>query len=348
MNIGIDGIGFTSLLSNRIVVNTDDGYPIQMVVKMNSIKIYESTLYPLDGRVIFYDLVIIVQEYMRNNLLSSGELSVSAVFPHIIPFSERAIEPYAETVTAFVVYSSIRTSYEDDMEFLLSHFLTTRSCYTIPRGKSQMFSFFEKGGVDPSGYIDVSFMLADGSVSTTRLTNRISMSSNNKIYNFGIDSNTLDTRVKSLYPNNSPKVLGGTIVHESRVIDFFFTDDEPLESFGFYNAFNVWENYHVYGVSNIKTSFTQKEAICAGVSSYYNQSASRVVEIKTVPLSYEEALWVNELLGSKRIVKVIPPDDERDILISDVTSEISDSDKETISIKFSWKYADPFVWKIYH
>jgi hypothetical protein len=151
-----------------------------------------------------------------------------------------------------------------------------------------------------------------------------------------------------LYPNNSPKVLGGTIVHGGRVIDFFFTDDEPLESFGFYNAFNVWENYHVYGVSNTKTSFTQKEAICAGVSSYYNQSASRVVEIKTVPLSYEEALWVNELLGSKRIVKVIPPDDDRDILISDVTSEISDSDKETISIKFSWKYADPFVWKIYH
>ena len=270
---------------------------------------------------------------MRNNLISSGQLSVSA---------------YAETVTAYVVYSSIRTSYEDDTEFLSSHFLTTRSCYTIPRGKSQFFSFFEQGGVDPSGYIDVSFMLDDGSVRTTRLTNKISASSTNKIYNFGIESNTLDIRVKSLYPNDSPKVLGGTIVHGNRVIDFFFTDDEPIESFGFYNAFNVWENYYVFGTSNIKTSFTQKEAICAGVSYYYNQSASRVVEIKTVPLSYEEALWVNEFLGSKRIVKVIPPDDDRDILISDITSEISDSDKETISIKFSWKYADPFVWKIYH
>ena len=75
---------------------------------------------------------------MRNNLFSAGQLSVSAVFPHIIPFTERAIEPYAETVTAFVVYSSIRTSYEDDTEFLLSHFLTTRSCYTIPRGKSHV------------------------------------------------------------------------------------------------------------------------------------------------------------------------------------------------------------------
>ena len=333
MNIGIDGIGLTSILSNRIEISTDDEYPIQMVVKFNEIRIYESTLYPLDGKVRFYDLCFLVQEYMRNNLISSGQLSVSA---------------YAETVTAYVVYSSIRTSYEDDTEFLSSHFLTTRSCYTIPRGKSQFFSFFEQGGVDPSGYIDVSFMLDDGSVRTTRLTNKISASSTNKIYNFGIESNTLDIRVKSLYPNDTPKVLGGTIVHGNRVIDFFFTDDEPIESFGFYNAFNVWENYYVFGTSNIKTSFTQKEAICAGVSSYYNQSASRVVEIKTVPLSYEEALWVNEFLGSKRIVKVIPPDDDRDILISDITSEISDSDKETISIKFSWKYADQFVWKIYH
>ena len=333
MNIGIDGIGLTSILSNRIEISTDDEYPIQMVVKFNEIRIYESTLYPLDGKVRFYDLCFLVQEYMRNNLISSGQLSVSA---------------YAETVTAYVVYSSIRTSYEDDTEFLSSHFLTTRSCYTIPRGKSQFFSFFEQGGVDPSGYIDVSFMLDDGSVRTTRLTNKISASSTNKIYNFGIESNTLDIRVKSLYPNDSPKVLGGTIVHGNRVIDFFFTDDEPIESFGFYNAFNVWENYYVFGTSNIKTSFTQKEAICAGVSSYYNQSASRVVEIKTVPLSYEEALWVNEFLGSKRIVKIIPPGDDRDILISDITSEISDSDKETISIKFSWKYADPFVWKIYH
>ena len=348
MNIGIEGIGLTPLLSNSIEISTDDEYPIQMVVKFNEVRIYESTLYPLDGKVRFYDLCFLVQEYMRNNLISSGQLSVSAVFQHIIPFAVTEFEAYAETVTAYVVYSSIRTSYEDDTEFLSSHFLTTRSCYTIPRGKSQFFSFFEQGGVDPSGYIDVSFMLDDGSVRTTRLTNKISASSTNKIYNFGIESNTLDIRVKSLYPNDTPKVLGGTIVHGNRVIDFFFTDDEPIESFGFYNAFNVWENYYVFGTSNIKTSFTQKEAICAGVSSYYNQSASRLVEIKTVPLSYEEALWVNEFLGSKRIVKVIPPDDDRDILISDITSEISDSDKETISIKFSWKYADPFVWKIYH
>ena len=146
MNIGIEGIGLTPLLSNSIEISTDDEYPIQMVVKFNEIKIYESTLYPLDGKVRFYDLCFLVQEYMRNNLISSGQLSVSAV---------TEFEAYAETVTAYVVYSSIRTSYEDDTEFLSSHFLTTRSCYTIPRGKSQFFSFFEQGGVDPSGYIDV-------------------------------------------------------------------------------------------------------------------------------------------------------------------------------------------------
>lgn len=112
MNIGIIDIGLTALLSDCIKVSTDDNNPIQIVVRFNNIKIYESTLFPLNGIVKFYELNFLVQEYMRNNLFSAGQLSVSAVFPHIIPFTERAIEPYAETVTAFVVYSSIRTSYE--------------------------------------------------------------------------------------------------------------------------------------------------------------------------------------------------------------------------------------------
>ena len=56
MNIGIEGIGLTPLLSNSIEISTDDEYPIQMVVKFNEIRIYESTLYPLDGKVRFYDL----------------------------------------------------------------------------------------------------------------------------------------------------------------------------------------------------------------------------------------------------------------------------------------------------
>lgn len=112
MNIGIIDIGLTALLSDCIKVSTDDNNPIQIVVRFNNIKIYESTLFPLDGIVKFYELNFLVQEYMRNNLFSAVQLSVSAVFPHIIPFTERAIEPYAETVTAFVVYSSIRTSYE--------------------------------------------------------------------------------------------------------------------------------------------------------------------------------------------------------------------------------------------
>ena len=73
MNIGIESIGLTPLLSNSIEISTDDEYPIQMVVKFNEIRIYESTLYPLDGKVRFYDLCFLVQEYMRNNLISSGK-----------------------------------------------------------------------------------------------------------------------------------------------------------------------------------------------------------------------------------------------------------------------------------
>jgi hypothetical protein len=33
-----------------------------------------------------------------------------------------------------------------------------------------------------------------------------------------------------------------------------------------------------------------------------------------------------------------------EILISDITSEVSDSDKDLIRLKFSWKYADGSQW----
>ena len=162
-----------------------------------------------------------------------------------------------------------------------------------------------------------------------------------------INSKSIETKLHNLYPQDYPKVLGGTIVEGERSLDFFFTDEQPVEVFSFLNAFNVWEYYYVYGKQTVKTEFKQGEGVVSGTAQFYNQSTEQKVQVETVPLSIEEALWMNEFLGSKRIIKVIPPDNDREILLSDITSEISDSAKQLVTIKFSWKYADPYTWKIF-
>jgi hypothetical protein len=46
------------------------------------------------------------------------------------------------------------------------------------------------------------------------------------------------------------------------------------------------------------------------------------------------------MLASKHVKRPIRDEESVQVLISDFSSEVTDSDKELIRIKFSWKYAD--------
>lgn len=337
MNIGITDVGFTTTLSDRVTLSDNDGEQIDVVVRINNSIIYETTVYALNGIGYFYDLNNLVQEYMRSHLMTLAKLKVSANY-----------ESHTDAKEVWVVYSAIRTSYEIDMDFLTSHFLNTRSFYNIPRGMDFQLGFFaQDGDQSPAGHYDLTFRLDNGEVVSARIDNTLTDHQTTRIYYLYINSESLEIRLKQLYPNDNPVVLGGSVIHGYRTLDFYFVDEQPIMTFSFLNVFNMFEYYFVYGKQTVKTAFTQMEGVTSGTSCYYNQSSERKVQVETVPLSQEEALWMNEFLGSWRIVKVIPPDNDREILLSDVTSEISDSSKELVTIKFSWKYADPYIWKIY-
>ena len=83
------------------------------------------------------------------------------------------------------------------------------------------------------------------------------------------------------------------------------------------------------------------------MATYYGQSSERKVEIETVPLGLEEAEWLNQFLGSQCVFKTIPPDNDQRALISDIDSEISDSSKDQVIIKFRWKFSEPYIWHIF-
>ena len=71
------------------------------------------------------------------------------------------------------------------------------------------------------------------------------------------------------------------------------------------------------------------------------------MEVETVPLGLEEAEWLNQFLGSQYVFKTIPPDNDQRVLISDIDSEISDSSKDQVIIKFRWKFSEPYIWHIF-
>ena len=61
--------------------------------------------------------------------------------------------------------------------------------------------------------------------------------------------------------------------------------------------------------------------------------------METAPLTYDEALWLNQLLTSRYVTRMVGYLVVQ-VLITDISSEVVESDKELSRLKFSWQYAD--------
>ena len=94
----------------------------------------------------------------------------------------------------------------------------------------------------------------------------------------------------------------------------------------------------------IKTEIDRSEAVCGEYTQYYDEKVKTKYEVETAPLSIDEAKWLNQMLTSNLVKHGMEDGTFEDILISDITSEVSNSDKDLIRLKFSWKYADGSQW----
>lgn len=338
MDIGISQYGLSTSILNKIDIdNENDGDSCELDVQINGRSIYRTTLQcNAAGYAHLYDLGILINDYMRSTNQTLAHLAVLASFEH-----------HADDADVYVVYSSLRFSYEDDFDFLKEHFLTTRTCYSIPRKAHHQIAFSVYEDLEQiTGFLNIAYKLKDGSVHTLRIEESLRDFGDTRVYYYTINASSLEEKVKAIVAKKV-KVLSCSVSFGKRNLDFFFIDEEPVDTFHFFNAFNIREAYYVYGSQKIKTEFTQKEALSSGVATYYGQSSERKVEIETVPLGLEEAEWLNQFLGSQFVFKTIPPDNDQRVLISDIDSEISDSAKDQVIIKFRWKFAEPYNWKVF-
>ena len=62
--------------------------------------------------------------------------------------------------------------------------------------------------------------------------------------------------------------------------------------------------------------------------------------METAALTYEEAVWLQQMLSSRKVIVEGLPGTNVEVLITESNSEISDSDNEKNRIKFTWKLAD--------
>lgn len=292
---------------------------------------FQTTLYPYNNKATLHDLRSIIEDALRlkDNIRPTFEVSISDGTTYV---SSGEFE---------VVYSEIIPNY-NAIDFCKGRFLTTRTSFRISRSGTQRLSWFCRAGETYSAYTECVVRPRYGGAMKVVTVNEAvqrtaSWASSVDKFEFPVDfyQDYLDGN----YPDEYLELIAFTIHRGNRVMNFYITDEQPDVIFKFYNAFDCLEYAELFAVTTAKQKIERSEAICQRNHLFYDQKNEQTFEVETALLSYEEAVWLNQMLSSRKVMQADYHWQGVEVLITESTSEISDSDDAKNRIKFTWKWA---------
>lgn len=294
-----------------------DGASAELFVMAFSQPIFQTTLFSYNGLITLYDLRSVMEDY-----LLSSETPLAAIQ---IWVNDSAATSTFYSSEIYVLYSQFSIPNSDT--FFRHRFLTTRTSFGIHRSGSQYISYLALMDEHMDSYTETVTRSNDGTISV----NRIGATTSN--YHFPqVISQTVN--VEDIAQQVSGQLLAFTIHRGQRSLTFYVTDEDPDLRLSFRNAFNTLEIAEIFAATTVKQKINRSEANILHTSSFYDQTNETSYEVETSALPYEDALWLNQLISSQHVMK-----DNRDILITDSDSEISDSAAATNRHKFTYKFA---------
>lgn len=333
-NISSSSIYLTSYLPENIYVGTTEK-SIEFMVYVDGDKVFSSVYYPYNQVVCVRDIRSIVEAAMLDQQLSIAELTLEA---------KQSDGTSSCVDDVHVICSSFKTT-QGTEAFLRSHFLTTRKSALVPKdGFVDLYNYtkaYEQGNNFSKIYYTLPY--TPGEVFTYDYQSSSVQSEKSQVM--------FKKLTRAFFENllwDTIEVRCTVIAAEyhvgSRQFNIFFTDEEPSDEFSFLNAFNVPERLYLFGATTTKTQVSRSEAVCGRKAKFYDESVSVIHEVETAPMPYDEAMWLSQMLTSKRVSRIISEETSVTVLISDITSEVTDSAKELIKLKFYWKYAEGTEW----
>ena len=296
--------------------------------------IYKTRLYANNGVCTFYELRSIVEQNMVKRGLVLAPLEV-------LSDDGSGIEHYEDR---YIVFSRYKDANYSDEYFLAHHFLVSRSYYSVPRNRYASVQFFATETEVPVATYQAVYE-KDGQIQVYSAQQSITRYNRPFVYSIHVSPELVDNLVKAKMGGDCGKLLSFSLIVGERALAVYVIEEEPCEEFYFRNAYNALEYMFVFGTTTLKTEISRKEALMQQRTFFYDKSVTRKAEVKTAPMTIEEANWFNEFLEADFVQKDINDGyGGYQVLISDISSEITDSPKERISIKFSWRFDDNSLW----
>ena len=360
INTTFDSIYLTAHLPEEVSIETD-ATRLEVNIFVNDVKVFKSVYYPYNQVVCVRDIRSVIEASMFERQLVMALLRIEVYEPtksttptnvtidengnYVVTFdSDGSSSPNATVDNVKMVYCRFKSSLGSE-GYLGNNFLTTRKSALIPRNGQLSLSNYTKAYAQGSNYalIYYSQPKISGQIITYNANLGKMQSTTEKIVTAELSYDYFKSTVDQALSTDS-KVHGVEYQIGLRRFNIFFTDEKATETFTFLNAFNQEETAYLFNTSSIKTEVDRSEAVCGNRTQFYDETVKIKHEVETAPLTYDEAKWLNQMLTSKLVKRPINDEESAQVLISDISSEVSDSDKELIRIKFSWKFVDGNEW----
>ena len=205
-----------------------------------------------------------------------------------------------------VIFSRLNIGHNIACSFLQSSFLTTLSSFTIPRSAIQHLTYLVLPGCTLQGYTEC-LVLVDGESTprTVRLT----------------DQDIVTTNVSHLSAYHdiiSPVGIPSRLYIQGTLL--LFTVHRGFLAKTFY-------------------VIDRSTATSLGTSTFYDDHSAYEYEVESSMLTEEECSHYSQLLLSPYTNIIEPNGGSIPIIITDISSEISDAENATNSLNFKYKYA---------
>ena len=356
-----DSIYLTAHLPEEISIETDAAR-LEVNIFVDDVKVFKSVYYPFDKVVSVRDIRSIIEASMCERQLVMATLKMEVYEPkksvssptsvtidengnYVVTYgSDGSASPNATLDNVKMVYCRFKSGISSE-GFLGNCFLTTRKSALMPRNGKLSLSNYTKAYAQGSNYALIYYshpQIPDQIFSYNANLGKM-QSTSEKIVTADLSYDYFKSMVDQAKGTDC-KVHGVENHIGVRQFNIFFTDEKPTETFVFLNAFNIMETAYLYNTTSIKTEMDRSEAVCGHRTQFYDETIKVKHEVETAPLTFDEAKWLNQMLTSRLVKRPISDDVSAQVLISDISSEVTDSDKELIRIKFSWKYVDGTEW----
>lgn len=310
----------------------------------------EGRYYALNGTVIVSDIASIIEHFLAGNTDSN-----------LFDFNLEA-KAGDETATAdfTVLYCDRSTGIFSPEEWVRENFLTLSPIRRLAPDSYINVSWYttEKEGILFRVY--ATFINDKGQ----RDTYQYAHSGNGQIAHVnGILSelvflSDVRDRIKSVKKIESLTLQSVTVRCGERSATFFI--DSALDGivpFYYLNCFGVVEQLSLQRTTTGKVKANRPIATLGKTSRFYDVTTSKEYEVESAPLTTDECIQIEQMLTSPSVrvpfgESTYLYDTDFDalmpILITDFTSEFSDTDDKPNTVKFTWRFAEnrPFV-KLY-